>query len=171
MLGHAEAWRLRLVVLTGPVLAPDDPVYRGMGMPRLYWKVVAWADTRADAGADGDRMGPPALAATAFVLDQSPQRDAVELRDATARALAADEAPPLGPFRTFQVPVGDVAAHGSRPRPAARGGRAGDGGRAGPRRVDRARRSGRRAAALSRAPSAQAAAAANGASTRSHPVS
>ncbi|WP_083259934.1 DNA/RNA non-specific endonuclease [Cellulosimicrobium cellulans] len=103
VLEHAEAWRLRIVVLTGPVLAPDDPVYRGVGIPRLYWKVVAWA-------ADGRATGAPALAATAFVLDQSPQLDEVGLRAATAEALAADAAPPLGPYRTFQVRVADVAA-------------------------------------------------------------
>ncbi|MFC8922899.1 DNA/RNA non-specific endonuclease [Cellulosimicrobium sp. NPDC057127] len=110
VLEHAEAWRLRLCVLTGPVLAPDDPVYRGVGIPRLYWKVVAWTDGATDGGAGTDRAGRRALAATAFVLDQSPQLDVVGLRDATARVLAADEVPPLGPFRTFQVPVADVAA-------------------------------------------------------------
>nr|WP_241744355.1 DNA/RNA non-specific endonuclease [Cellulosimicrobium arenosum] len=104
VLEHARAQRSRLVVLTGPVLAPDDPVYRGVGISRLFWKVVAWADDRAE-GTAGDTI----LAATAFVLDQSPQLAGTELRTATARALAAGDVPPLGPFRTFQVPVGDVA--------------------------------------------------------------
>ncbi|MBD5785607.1 DNA/RNA non-specific endonuclease [Cellulosimicrobium terreum] len=99
VLGHAETVGLRLVVLTGPVLAPDDPVYRGVGIPRLFWKVVAWA-----TGAQ------PALAATAFVLDQSPQLGELELQVADARALAAGDVPPLGPFRTFQVPVAEVAS-------------------------------------------------------------
>ncbi|GAA4623791.1 hypothetical protein GCM10023113_10170 [Cellulomonas oligotrophica] len=98
VLEHARAQRLRLVVLTGPVLAGDDPVYRGVGIPRLYWKVVAWA---VDAGR--------ALAATAFVLDQSPQLDDDALAVALVAAAAADAPPPLGPFRTFQVPVDDVA--------------------------------------------------------------
>lgn len=98
VLTHARAHRLRLTVLTGPVLADDDPVYRGVGIPRRYWKVVAWA---VDAGR--------ALAATAFVLDQSPQLDDDALASATAAAQAAGEPPPLGPFRTFQVPVVDVA--------------------------------------------------------------
>ncbi len=101
VLDHAEALRERLVVLTGPVLAPEDPVYRGVGIPRLFWKVAAWADGPADA---------PTLAAAAFVLDQTPQLDEVDLRAADARALAAGDVPPLGPFRTFQVPVADVEA-------------------------------------------------------------
>jgi endonuclease G, mitochondrial len=33
---------LRLCVLTGPVLAADDPEYRGIHIPRSFWKVVAW---------------------------------------------------------------------------------------------------------------------------------
>ncbi|QCB92616.1 DNA/RNA non-specific endonuclease [Cellulomonas shaoxiangyii] len=98
VLGHAAAQRLRLTVLTGPVLADDDPVYRGIALPRRYWKVVAWS---LDAG---DR-----LAATAFVLDQSPLLDDGALGAATAAAQAAGDPPPLGPFRTSQVPVGDVA--------------------------------------------------------------
>ncbi|WP_345693769.1 hypothetical protein [Streptomyces coeruleoprunus] len=49
------------------------------------------------------------LASTAYVLDQSPD----PTRDAAARALAeagrAGDPPPLGAFRTFQVPVADIA--------------------------------------------------------------
>ncbi|MFC8192326.1 DNA/RNA non-specific endonuclease [Cellulomonas sp. NPDC057328] len=98
VLEHAQAQRLRISVLTGPVLADDDPVYRGVAIPRRFWKVAAWA-----------RDGGRALAATAFVLDQSPQLDDGALRAATADAQAAGDPPPLGPFRTFQVPVADVA--------------------------------------------------------------
>lgn len=98
VLDHAQAQRLRLSVLTGPVLAGDDPVYRGVAIPRRYWKVVAWA---LEAGRR--------LAATAFVLDQSPQLEDGALRAATAAAQAAGDPPPLGPFRTYQVPVADVA--------------------------------------------------------------
>ncbi|WP_373308397.1 DNA/RNA non-specific endonuclease [Cellulomonas marina] len=97
VLAYARAERSRLVVLTGPVLADDDPVYRGIGIPLLFWKVAAWAE--------GDRVR-----ALAFVLDQEPALDEDELRAGRARAQAADEPPPLGPFRTFTVPVADVAA-------------------------------------------------------------
>ena len=48
------------------------------------------------------------LAATGYILDQTPQLDDIELR--TVRALAAGETPPLGPFRTFQAPIADVGA-------------------------------------------------------------
>ncbi|BDZ41833.1 hypothetical protein GCM10025865_11320 [Paraoerskovia sediminicola] len=126
VLEHARTYRRRLVVETGPVLAPDDPVYRGIAIPRRFWKVVAWAvpDDLPDDGdgsggpggsGGGSGEGPLRLAATAFVLDQSPLLDlddpdasARAARRATAAALAAGDPPPLGPFRTFQVPVGDV---------------------------------------------------------------
>lgn len=87
VLGYARANARRLSVFTGPVLADDDPVYRGIGIPRLFWKVAAWASEDA------------LLRATAFVLDQT---------SLVAGIQAADEVPPLGPFRTFQVPVADV---------------------------------------------------------------
>ncbi len=98
VLEHARAQRLRLSVLTGPVLAGDDPVYRGVGIPRRFWKVVAWA-------LDGGRR----LAAAAFLVDQSSLLDPDELAAATHAAAVAGDPPPLGPFRTYQVPVVDVA--------------------------------------------------------------
>lgn len=116
VLDHALAHRLRLVVHTGTVLAPDDPVYRGVAVPRRFWKVVAWAARRpadggtspAEGGADGGAgpadAAPGALAATAFVLDQTASLGRIDLR------AAPDDVPPLGPFRTFQVPVADVEA-------------------------------------------------------------
>jgi endonuclease G len=73
-------------------------VYRGVGIPRRFWKVAAWST----------RSSPLSLRAAAFVLDQTPQLDEAELRAVTARALAVGELPPLGPFRTFQAPVADV---------------------------------------------------------------
>lgn len=104
VLEHARVHAARLSVWTGPVLAPDDPVYRGIGIPRLFWKIAAWATADEDGPTSGLR-----LASTGYVLDQSPQLDDVDLRAATARALAVGDTPPLGPFRTFQVPVGDIA--------------------------------------------------------------
>jgi endonuclease G len=56
-------------------------------------------------------VGPgDVLQATGFVLDQTPQLDDAQLHEITAQALARDDIPPLGPFRTYQVPVADVAA-------------------------------------------------------------
>lgn len=71
-------------VFTAPVLADDDPPYRGILIPRRFWKIAAWS------------AGPGALATAGFVLDQS------DLIDAASVA-------PLGGFRTFQVPVRDIA--------------------------------------------------------------
>lgn len=86
VLEYARAHGHRVSVFTGPVLADDDPDYRGIQIPRRFWKVAAWAS----AGA---------LRAAGFVLDQTP----------FVRSLQA-EVPPLGAFRTFQVPVVDVEA-------------------------------------------------------------
>lgn len=94
VLEYARAWRQRIGVFTGPVFAAADPLYRGVRIPRLFWKVAAWA------------TGDGALASAGYVLDQTPQLDDVDL--GTARALAAGDPPPLGPFRTFQVPVVEI---------------------------------------------------------------
>ncbi|RLP71804.1 DNA/RNA non-specific endonuclease [Mycetocola manganoxydans] len=98
LLGYADATEQRLDVFTGSVLADDDPVYRGIGIPRAFWKVAAWT-TPGDA---------PTLASTAYLLDQSPQLDEIDLTEARLRARSTDAPPPLGPFRTFQVPVRDL---------------------------------------------------------------
>jgi len=96
VLEYARAGRARISVFTAPVLDPSDPPYRGIRIPRRFWKIAAWV-TRSG--------GEPTLRAAAFVLDQSPQLDAIDVRQTEA-----DSPPPLGPFRTFQVPVTDVAA-------------------------------------------------------------
>ncbi|WP_313956521.1 DNA/RNA non-specific endonuclease [Streptomyces sp. SAJ15] len=94
LLEHAAEFDRRLVVHTGPVLLDSDPVHRWVKIPLRFWKVVGFLD-------DGQ------LAATAYILDQSPDLTAAE----AARALAKAEGnpPPLGAFRTFQAPVHDIA--------------------------------------------------------------
>jgi endonuclease G len=89
VLEYADATDQRLSVFTAPVLAPDDPEYRGIGIPRRFFKVAVWAS-------GGEQ---PRLEAAGFVLDQS------ELIDIREGALAI---PRLGGFRTFQVPIGDI---------------------------------------------------------------
>ena len=96
VLNHADLHDARLSVFTGPVLADDDLPYRGIRVPRQFWKIAAWT-------ADG------ALASAGFVLDQSPLLEGLELEQTIRRRLAAGEPPPLGPFRTFQVPVTLIA--------------------------------------------------------------
>ncbi|MGW9158153.1 DNA/RNA non-specific endonuclease [Microbacterium sp. NPDC055665] len=88
VLAYAEATDQRVSVFTAPILADADPPYRGIRIPLRFWKIAAW-------------QGSEGLAATGFVLDQS------ELVDTREGALAV---PPLGAFRTFQVPVADIAA-------------------------------------------------------------
>jgi len=99
VLDYSRATRQRISVFTAPVLDPEDPPYRGIRIPRLFWKVAAWSTLGTDA--------TPHLNAAGFVLDQSPQLDDIDI--ATARALAAGDPPPLGPFRTYQVPIADIA--------------------------------------------------------------
>ncbi len=87
VLEYAETTAQRISVFTAPVLADDDPAYRGIRIPLRFWKVAAW-------------QGPEGPASAGFVLDQT------ELVDTADGFLAA---PPLGAFRTFQVPVAEIA--------------------------------------------------------------
>lgn len=94
VLNHADATDTRLSVLTGPVLADDDPLYRGVEVPRRFWKVAAWVR-------DG------LLAATGYLLDQSDLLDELLAREASGPAARASD---LGAFRTFQVPIAEIEA-------------------------------------------------------------
>ena len=91
VLEHARVHELKLSVFTGPVFGEDDPPYRGIRIPLKFWKIAAWSTGEA-------------LATTGFVVDQSPLIDT----DKLPRALGAP--PPLGPFRTFQVRISEIAA-------------------------------------------------------------
>ena len=117
VLGSARAALSRISVFTGPVLDPTDPVYRGVAIPQAFWKVAVWVNNASIEETDAAAAGPsvvPAeslqLAATGYLLDQSPQLDDLELDEARATAIAMSGPPPLGPFRTFQVPIADIAA-------------------------------------------------------------
>jgi endonuclease G len=94
ILDHARVNGQRLSVFTAPVLAPDDPPYRGIQVPRRFWKIAAWATAGPGDGAAG-------LAATGYVLDQS------EVLDPLLQSSA--EPPPLGAYLTYQVPLVDIA--------------------------------------------------------------
>jgi endonuclease G len=91
VLEFAETTDERISVFTAPVLADDDPPYRGIQVPRRFFKVAAWATEE-----DGARR----LAAAGFVLDQS------ELIDLSRGVL---DVPTLGAFRTFQVRIDEIA--------------------------------------------------------------
>jgi endonuclease G len=101
VLAYAQTNRNRISVFTAPVLALNDPLYRGVGIPQTFWKVAVWTtDENGDAG----------LRAAAFVLDQAPQLTDIDLNDASAQALIDGSPPPLGPYLSYQVPVEDVAS-------------------------------------------------------------
>ncbi|WP_235008235.1 DNA/RNA non-specific endonuclease [Microbacterium timonense] len=87
VLAYAGATAQRISVFTAPVLAAEDPPYRGILIPRRFFKVAAW--TSPDSS----------LRAAGFVLDQS---ELLELRD------GEPVVPSLGAFRTFQTPIADI---------------------------------------------------------------
>ncbi|MGY1666419.1 DNA/RNA non-specific endonuclease [Geodermatophilus sp. SYSU D00696] len=80
VLADADVEDLRVSVFGGPVFADDDRVYRGVRLPREYWKVIAYRE----AGV---------LRAPAFLLTQS--LDPLQFID-------------LDEFRVFQVTVAEV---------------------------------------------------------------
>ncbi|MFC0450235.1 DNA/RNA non-specific endonuclease [Rhodococcus jostii] len=88
VLKNAETADLAVSVVTGPVLAPDDPEYRGVSLPRQFWKTVAMVKQ------DG------ALSVTGYLLSQA------ALLDEFAEG---EEAFSYGAYRTFQVPVRRIA--------------------------------------------------------------
>jgi endonuclease G, mitochondrial len=87
VLRHADTKDLAVSVVTGPVLATDDDAYRGVQIPRQYWKVVGMV--RQDG----------ALSVTGYLLTQASLLDDLE----------SDEPFSYGAYRTFQVPVRRIA--------------------------------------------------------------
>ncbi|BAH53692.1 DNA/RNA non-specific endonuclease [Rhodococcus opacus] len=88
VLKNADTADLSVSVVTGPVLAPDDPEYRGVALPRQFWKTVATVKQ------DGT------LSVTGYLLSQA------ALLDEFAEG---EEAFSYGAYRTFQVPVRRIA--------------------------------------------------------------
>ena len=84
ILENADNRDLRVTVLTGPVLADDDDAYRGVLLPRQYWKVVAMVKH------DGE------LSATGYLLSQDHLIDGLE---------AAPGEFSYGAYKTYQVPI------------------------------------------------------------------
>lgn len=100
VLEYAGAHAHKISVFTGPIFAADDPTYRGLQIPRRFWKIATWVYVDSE-----DAVDMPRLAAAAFVLDQTEQLEVVL---AAERSVAVP--PSLGPFLTYQVPVSDVEA-------------------------------------------------------------
>lgn len=81
ILQNARAEGLRINVFTGPVLRDDDMVYRGVKIPKEYWKVVA---LRTDAR----------LSATAYLVSQGKLIEDLEFV--------------FGRYKTYQVAIAEI---------------------------------------------------------------
>lgn len=86
ILENAGKGRFRASVFTGPVFAPDDDLYRGVQLPRQFWKVAAMVKD------DGT------LSATGYLLSQE---SLIEGLESTAPFS-------YGAYKTFQVPIRQV---------------------------------------------------------------
>ncbi|WP_326641265.1 DNA/RNA non-specific endonuclease [Streptosporangium sp. NBC_01755] len=84
ILDNADTRDLKATVFTGPVLAADDDPYRGVQLPRQYWKVVAMIKQNGE------------LSATGYLLSQDHLIDGLE----TAPAEFS-----YGAYKTYQVPI------------------------------------------------------------------
>jgi endonuclease G len=79
ILDNTQRWKARATVFTGPVFADDDRVYRGVKIPKAFWKVVAYL---------GDDGKP---SASAYMIDQSRELGQLDLV--------------FGPLRTYRRSV------------------------------------------------------------------
>ena len=87
ILDNADNLNFRVSVFSGPVLAAEDDRYRGVQLPRQFWKVVAMAKQGGE------------LSATAYLLSQEQLIQGLEV---------APEAFSYGAYRTYQVPVAQI---------------------------------------------------------------
>lgn len=87
VLDNADNLKFRVNVFSGPVLAADDEQYRGVQLPRQFWKVVAMV--KQGGG----------LSATAYLLSQEELIKGLEV---------APEAFSYGAYRTYQVQVQQI---------------------------------------------------------------
>ncbi|MGW6281329.1 DNA/RNA non-specific endonuclease [Kribbella sp. NPDC055071] len=96
ILDNARTKGFKACVFTGPVLRADDPeLVEGLAVPREFWKLVVMP---ASAGKK--------LHATAYLLSQGDLiRDLLEKRS----RVEAVEGFVLGPYRTFQIAIADLA--------------------------------------------------------------
>lgn len=90
VLEYAREYGQKISVFSGCLFADDDPVYRGIAIPRRFFKIAAW-------------IQEDVLAATGYVLDQ-----ADSLMPILEQGVLARDVPPLGAYRTYQVPVDDI---------------------------------------------------------------
>ena len=67
ILNNTQRWKARATVFSGPVFADDDRVYRGIKIPKAFWKVVAYLSDD----------GKPC--ASAYMIDQSRELGQLDL--------------------------------------------------------------------------------------------
>ncbi|MEO0463242.1 MAG: DNA/RNA non-specific endonuclease [Pseudomonadota bacterium] len=84
VLKQADAQDIRISVIAGPIFNSDDPVYRGIAIPREYWKLIAY------------RNADDTLAASCFVLSQNDLLSDIETLD-------------FDPFRLFQISAEELS--------------------------------------------------------------
>ncbi|MGW4929068.1 DNA/RNA non-specific endonuclease [Agromyces sp. NPDC004153] len=96
ILDSARTEGFKACVFTGPILRDDDPeLVEGLAVPREFWKLVVMP------AAGGEK-----LHATAYLLSQGDLiRELLEKRS----RVEAVEGFVLGPYRTFQLAVADLA--------------------------------------------------------------
>lgn len=82
---EVDVTNLKLSVIGGPVFTPKDPGYRGIKIPRSFWKLIAYVEEGQDA-----------LKVKAYVLTQNDLLNDIEAFD-------------LDPFRLYQVGVDELA--------------------------------------------------------------
>jgi endonuclease G len=82
ILRNADALGFKASVFSGPVFGDDDDEYRGVQLPRQFWKVVAMVKANGK------------LSATGYLLSQEELIQGI-----------AEEAFQYGAYETFQVPV------------------------------------------------------------------
>ncbi|GAA1651690.1 DNA/RNA non-specific endonuclease [Saccharothrix algeriensis] len=83
LLGHADTLDFRACVYTGPVFSEEDPEYRGVQLPRAFWKVAVMV--HAETGK---------LTATAYTVSQADLITDIEFV--------------FGQFKTYQVPIARI---------------------------------------------------------------
>jgi endonuclease G len=90
ILSRARVDRKRVTVFTGPVMLNDDPLYKGVRLPRAFWKIVVYRTDESTGAASGD-----SLKAAGFLLWQD------ELIENGLEARRFDP-------EVYQVPVSEI---------------------------------------------------------------
>jgi endonuclease G len=89
VLDNADNRDFKVSVFTGPVFADDDDEYRGVRLPRQFWKVVVMVNKSGE------------LSATGYLLSQESLLRGLE----EALRVEALEEFSYGAYRTYQVPL------------------------------------------------------------------